>query len=427
MLVGLGWICCPALAGFASPGHPAGSVLRSGSDSPSLLEVAETVPIELPGVGTALGQRTDEPATIPDSSPEVAEVEVPHSAMSPALAERPTPPLTPGTYLTTAAALIPPSAEPWFPAGSLAQGEAGNGDRGEDEDEDEAEEEPSPPDPELGVVQVRELQEDSDLGILRIRDQPASLPQVDQPAPKIGFLLARLGISSSDNILLGFNDVGGLTGDTFVRPSLSLVMYPSLGPQTTFIAVADVGLQRYVSQSSLNYDDLRFRVGVRQGLTPRSYGQVILGYQELFRPGFNRARFFKNTSLGLTLGRRDPLARNLTLDSYYLVQFNGAQSFSGSTTIDFSRFFQSAGAYLSYNINPQLQVGISYQLNLIDYTAQDRYDTFQQVLGQVSYRITPAVRLSLYGGFNFGQSSEPQIQFNDTLLGAAIEARVPLF
>ncbi len=383
------------------------------------------MPIELPGVGTAPGQRTDEPATIPDSSPEVAEVEVPHSAMSPALAERPTPPLTPGTYLTTATALIPPSAEPWFPAGSLAQGEAVNGDRGEDEDE--AEDEPSPPDPELGVVQVRELQEDSDLGILRIRDQPASLPQVDQPAPKIGFLLARLGISSSDNILLGFNDVGGLTGDTFVRPSLSLVMYPSLGPQTTFIAIADVGLQRYVSQSSLNYDDLRFRVGVRQGLTPRSYGQVILGYQELFRPGFNRARFFKNTSLGLTLGRRDPLARNLTLDSYYLVQFNGAQSFSGSTTIDFSRFFQSAGAYLSYNINPQLQVGISYQLNLIDYTAQDRYDTFQQVLGQVSYRITPAVRLSLYGGFNFGQSSEPQIQFNDTLLGAAIEARVPLF
>ena len=132
ILVGLGWLCCPALPGFASPGHPAGSVLQSGSDSPSLLEVAETVPIELPGVGTAPGQGTDEPATIPDSSPEVAEVEVPHSAMSPALAERPTPPLTPGTYLTTAAALIPPSAEPWFPAGSLAQGED------EDEDEDEA-------------------------------------------------------------------------------------------------------------------------------------------------------------------------------------------------------------------------------------------------------------------------------------------------
>ena len=378
------------------------------------------MPIELPGVGTAPGQGTDEPATIPDSSPEVAEVaevEVPHSAMSPALAERPTPPLTPGTYLTTAAALIPPSAEPWFPAGSLAQGE----------DEDEAEEEPSPPDSELGVVQVRELQEDSDLGILRIRDQPASLPQIEQPAPKIGFLVARLGISSSDNILLGFNDVGGLTGDTFVRPSLAFVAYPSLGPQTTFIAIADLGLQRYVSQSSLNYDDLRFRLGVRQGLTPRSYGQLILGYQELFRPGFNRARFFKNTSLGLTLGRRDTLATNLTLDSYYLAQFNGAQSFSGSTTIDFSRFFQSAGAYLAYNITPQLQAGLGYQLNLIDYTAQDRYDTFQQLLGQLAYRITPTVRLSLYGGVSFGRSSEPQVQFNDTLFGAAIEARVPLF
>jgi hypothetical protein len=326
----------------------------------------------------------------------------------------------PETYLTTAAALALPPRPVAVPSLTLTPPPAAIA-------QTESTEEPLPPDPELGVVQVRSLVEDNDLGILRIRDQLRIPTQAEQPAPKFGFLLARMAISSSDNILLAVNDVGGLTGDTFLRPSLALAVYPPLGPQTAFIATADIGLQRYVSQSSLNYDDLRFRVGVRQGLTPRSYAQLIFGYQELFRPGANRTQFFKNTSLGLTLGRRDTFSPSLTLDSYYLIQFNGAQSTSGSTLTDFSRLFQSGGAYLGYDITPQWQAGISYQFSLINYTSQERYDGFQQILAQVAYLITPAVRMSVYGGVSFGASSERLVNFNDTFLGAAIEATVPLF
>ncbi|MGF1520064.1 MAG: hypothetical protein ACFCVB_20000 [Nodosilinea sp.] len=354
----------------------------------------------------------------------------------------PDPALTQSNYLTTAAALTSTPTATSTVAGSirptspldysheLAQADA-NGDRdsaGQDDDSEPA----STPDPELGVIQVRSLVEDTDLGILRIRAQPEIPAQVtQQPRPKIGFLTARLAIASSDNVLFAVNDVGGLTGDTFLRPSLGFALYPSLGPQTVFIGTADLGLQRYGSQSGLNYDDLRFRVGVRQGLTPRSYGQLTFTYQELFRPGGNRGRFFKNTALGLTLSRRDPITSKLVLDSYYLVQFNGAQShtetFSGPITSDFSRLLQSAGGYLGYDFTPQLQAGLSYQLNLIDYTAQDRYDAFQQVLGQVVYRLSPTVRLSVYGGVSFGRSSEPRVQFNDTFFGATIDATIPLF
>lgn len=328
------------------------------------------------------------------------------------------PPLVPGTYLTTAASLTAPPVSaapspPQPPPEAIAQ--------------NIGDEEPLPQDPELGVIQVRGLLEDNDLGILRIREQPSIPAQVQGSAPKIGFFQARMAIANSDNILLAGNDVGGLTGDTFVRPSISFAVYPLLGPQTAFIATADLGLQRYVSQSSLNYDDLRFRVGIRQGITPRSYGQLIFGYQELFRPGPNRRQFFKNTSLALTVGRRDPLATNLILDSYYLIQFNGAQSSTETTVTDFSRLFQSAGAYLGYDITPQLQTGISYQINLIDYTSLERYDTFQQVLGQFAYRITSTVRMSIYGGFSFGQSSERLVIFNDTFFGAVVEATIPLF
>jgi hypothetical protein len=318
------------------------------------------------------------------------------------------------TYLTTAAALAPPTpaAQPLTPA-SLAQ--------------TVPDADPTGQDPELGVIQVRSLLEDNDLGILRIRDQPQIPVAAARPPAKIGFFSARLAIASSDNILLAVNDVGGLTGDTFLRPSIGFGVYPSLGPQTALIATADYGLQRYTTQSSLNYDDLRLRVGLRQGLTPRSYGQLVFTYQELYRPGGNRGRFFKNTALGLTLGRRDPITPKLALDTYYLLQFNGAQSTSGGTATDFSRFFQSAGGYLGYDITPRLQAGLSYQLNFIDYTAQDRYDTFQQVLGQVVYRITPNLRFNVYGGVSFGRSSEPRVRFNDTFFGAAIDATIPLF
>ncbi|NJL44670.1 MAG: hypothetical protein HC922_00795 [Leptolyngbyaceae cyanobacterium SM2_3_12] len=98
------------------------------------------------------------------------------------------------------------------------------------------------------------------------------------------------------------NDVGGLTGDTFFRPAATLGFYPTLGPETLLIGTVDIGLQRYSSQSDVNYDDLRFRLGIRQGLFPRTYGQLMFSYQELFRPGPPKFRFFENMALSFTPG-----------------------------------------------------------------------------------------------------------------------------
>lgn len=417
---------CWATSSPANPGQPEVLVdpAPQATDTQAIRSATDELPEEL-----ALEQ------AVPPSPTHTHSLPIPPAA-APDLA------LTERTYLTTAAALISTPAATSAVAGpnrstsprrysrELAQADA-DGDR-DSADQDDDPDADLTPDPELGVIQVRSLVEDTDLGILRIRAQPEIPAQVaQQPRPKIGFLTARLAIAASDNVLFAVNDVGGLTGDTFLRPSLGFALYPSLGPQTVFIGTADLGLLRYASQSALNYDDLRFRVGVRQGLTQRSYGQLTFTYQELFRPGGNRGRFFKNTALGLTLSRRDPITPKLVLDSYYLVQFNGAQSrtetFSGPVTNDFSRLLQSAGGYLGYDITPQLQAGLSYQLNLIDYTAQDRYDAFQQMLGQVVYRLSPTVRLSLYGGVSFGRSSEPRVQFNDTFFGAVIDATIPLF
>jgi hypothetical protein len=288
-----------------------------------------------------------------------------------------------------------------------------------------------PGDPELGVIRVRNPLEDPELGILRIRQQPDIFDLPAQAPPKIAFLTARVTAANSDNILLVVNDVGGLTGGTFFRPAATLGIYPSLGPQTVLIGTVDIGLQRYNNQPTINYDDWRFRLGIRQGLSPRAYGQLSLTYQELFRPGATRTRFFENKAVGLTLGRRDPLTSRLVLDSYYQIQFNDARSTSstssGSMVTDFSRLSQLAGFYLGYTISPQFETGVGYQLNLIDYTTQARYDTVQQLFGQIVYNLTPRLQFSLYGGWSFGRSSNPRVRFDDTIFGFTIEATAPLF
>jgi hypothetical protein len=295
----------------------------------------------------------------------------------------------------------------------------------------EAEDDLPEGDPELGVIQVRSPLEDPDLGILRIREQPPLLIPPPRPPTKTGFLTARLLAGSSDNILLLVDELGGLTGDVFFRPSLTLGIYPLVGPETSLIGTLDVGLQRYGREADINYDDIRLRAGIRQGLSARSYGQLTFAYQQLFRPGPNRFRFFDNTAISLTLGRRDPLTPQLTLDTYYQAQYNDARVRSnlatGSVTTDFSRFSQAVGGYLAYNITPQLQTGLGYQLNLVNYTTQDRHDTFQQVIGQIAYNITPVFQVSLYGGVGFGRSSEPRVNFDSLLFGINLEANVPLF
>lgn len=287
-----------------------------------------------------------------------------------------------------------------------------------------------PQDPELGVIRVRNPLEDPELGILRIRQLPDSSSLPTAPAPKIAFLTARFSGVSSDNVLLVVNDAGGLTGGQFYRPSAVLGIYPSLGPTTALLGTLEIGLQRYPTQPTLDYDDWRIRLGLRQNFTPRTYAQLNLSYQELLRPGLG-PRIFDNKSVGLTLARRDPITPQLVLDSSYQVQYNDARSrsvtSSGTVITNFSRITHTLNAYLGYTPNNRWHTGLNYQYTIFDYTIQNRYDTVQQILAQVVYNITPRLRLSVYGGWSFGGASDPRIRYDDTILGFSLETTLPLF
>lgn len=276
-----------------------------------------------------------------------------------------------------------------------------------------------PRDSELGEIRVRSTVEDPELGILRIREQPI-LTSTSQPPTPVAYLTGRVGYINSDNIFLGINEQLGIVGDDFFRYGAALSFYPALGPQTFLLATAETNFQRYTSVTEASYDQVRFRVGVRQGLFPRTYGEVGWSYQQLFRPGY-RDRFFENHGFDVTLGRRDPLAENLLLSSYYRLQLNLSEPAS------FDRVIQAFGTYAGYEITPNLEFGLNYQLTLADYTQQQRYDTYHQVLGQFVYSLTPRTRVSLFGGFSFGRSSDETVRFNDTIFGVFLESSLVLF
>ncbi|MBD0333962.1 MAG: hypothetical protein ICV62_00595 [Cyanobacteria bacterium Co-bin13] len=275
-------------------------------------------------------------------------------------------------------------------------------------------------DPELGIIRIRTAIEDPELGIIRIREQPL-IPEVaaQQSAP-IAYLTGRISLLDSDNIFLALDQVQGLVGDQLIRPGVSLGLYPALGRETYLLAVADINFQRYFNVGTANYDEVRLRLGIRQGLTPRSYAQLSWSHQGLFRPGI-QDRFFANDSFELLLARRDPLTSDIAINTYYQLQLNLSNPQS------FDRLIQFAGIYASYQITPQLQAGLNYQLTLADYTAFERFDTYQQIIGQMIYQITPEVRVSLFGGFSFGRSSLPNVRFEDAILGINLEGTVPLF
>lgn len=286
-----------------------------------------------------------------------------------------------------------------------------------------------PQDPELGVIQVAEVRRDDELGVIQLRnplqDPELGIIELRQLAPPprripVVYFSSFVTASSSDNIFLVEDPVQGRFSDNFIRPGISLTAFPSLGPDTNLLLVARTTFLRYQEQSNSSYDELRFQAGVRHRFSERVYGQVSLSQQLLFDEGFTD-QFFTNTGVELTVGRRDRLTPQITLDSYY----QGQIFFSDPER--FSNVLNSVGGYLGYQIAPQWDAGIGYRLTISDFTQQSRHETYQRLTGQLRYSITPGVRMSLFGGLSTGRSSESRITFDDTFFGISFDATVSIF
>lgn len=250
---------------------------------------------------------------------------------------------------------------------------------------------------------------DPELGTLQ-------LEPITPPSEPFVFLQGQVNYLTSDNVFFELDP----TGDSFINPTISLLVTPQLGPNTFFVGSASTGLLRYLNSGAASYDELGFSAGIFQQLDANTYGQFGWDNQQFYRPGFGD-QFYNNHNLNLSLGRTDVLLPNLQLNSGYQVSLGFADP------DEFSRLVQILGVSLTYDISPAFQTGLAYQLTLADFTRQERYDTYHQILGQLVYRASANTDIRLYGGFSFGRSSQPTVQFNDVIFGVSVDFTVPLF
>lgn len=288
---------------------------------------------------------------------------------------------------------------------------------------------PEPTDPELGVIRLRDARQDSELGVIRLRN-PLQDPELGilelrqftpEPPPRpVLFVSTYASVSSSDNVFQINDPVQGTISDSFLRTGVSVTAFPALGPRTNLIASAETNLIRYQNSQESNYDELRFRAAIRHNFTNRFYGQFGWSGQLLFDEGFSD-QFFTKHGIELLLGRRDNLLPRLTLDSYY----QGQVFFSNPD--DFSNFSQSVGTFLGYRLAPKWNLGVGYQLTFSDFIEVRRQESSQRIIGQLRYSLSPTVRVNLFGGVSYGNSSRETILFDSTFFGISIDATFRVF
>lgn len=275
-------------------------------------------------------------------------------------------------------------------------------------------------DDELGTIIVNPLRSrgDEDLGVLRLLKRAAAPPK---PKTPIAFLTARLGYFDSENAFRFDNR----ENENIYQSGLSFAAFPALSENTSLYAIAETNLGRFEQASDRGYNEVELQLGVRQKLFPRTYAQIGLRNQRFYSFGYEQQILGINY-IDAVISHRSIFNSRTWLDSFYQSRLGFADAKRSS------RFRQTLTLSLNYGINKDLRTSLLYQLDLEDYTQISRYDVYQQVIGTVSYRLTPESRLSVFAGTRFGNSSSSDpdlsgINLDDTFYGAGLTVNLPLF
>ncbi len=260
---------------------------------------------------------------------------------------------------------------------------------------------------------------------LRVREKPLSQKPLEQQPPPIkksvpefktlGELQAHVGYFDTSNIFSSKIDpkVGGVI---FSGLTIASAYFP-LGAKTFLNGSIDGSVIHYTNQSQYDYNQIRFNLGLHRQLSSRMYGEIGWSNQQLFytkngdSPNVFKAgdRFLNETSLRLSLGRRDTLSSKLTLDSFYEFSLNIADPDSRN------RIVNSLWVSLNYYLQKPLQIGFNYQFNLSNFTdveEQSRRDEFHRLFGNLTYRISDSSNMNIQAGVTFGGSTDPNINFD---------------
>lgn len=268
-----------------------------------------------------------------------------------------------------------------------------------------------------------ECPEDPELGLPCIPTEPVPPPPLPAPRQPVVYLIPRLDYFRSTNIFAALDAVE----DSLFRPGLTLFAVPQVGPNTYLIGSINGNLVRYSNETEFDYNELQFKAGVFQELSPRMSAEFSWTNQQLFIAGDDLRglsegeRFFNDHALRLELSRRDSLGPKLGLNTSYQFRLSFADP------SDRSRITNTLLATLNYEIQPNLRAGLSYQFIATDFTRREREDLYHQVLGQLTYTMFRNTRLTVFAGYSFGSSTESDVDFNSLILGVSLGVTLGLF
>lgn len=272
-------------------------------------------------------------------------------------------------------------------------------------------------DDELGTLRLIQLRarENEDLGVLRLLQTAESVPE--PPKPPVAFVSGRLGFVDLDNV---FRSPESRMSEQIYQSGLAVYFLPKISQDTSLYAIAETNLARYNNISEVNYNEVQLQIGIKQRLLRNTFAQIGWRNQRLYSPGY-RDQVFGVQYIDALVSHRQILTPKVWIDGFYQARLGFADPSRSS------RFRQTFTASFNYGISRDLRTSVLYQLDFDDYTQIPRFDTYQQVLGVVSYRITPEARVTVFGGTRFGRSSDSAIDLDDTFYGAGLNVTVPLF
>lgn len=296
-----------------------------------------------------------------------------------------------------------PSLEQLFPGAGLDLGEQeGDG----SESHEDASNDDSNNEQERGL--------DPDLGVLRLRERPLATRQTQVAVPV--YLVSNVSYTGNDNTLAGVDPVD----DRFFRSSLALIASPRLSRRRALIGSVQGSLNRYNELSRVDYNELSLQLSLRQVLLPRVYGDLGWTNRNLYLDS-DGDRFLREHAAFASLTRRDPLTPKTTLTSFYNLRVSFADPDSSS------RLRNTLGSSLRYDITPRWQTSLTGRLTLTNFTQQARQDFYGQALAQLSYKLAPNARISLFGSLIRGNSSSRRVDFDSSTLGLSFNANLQLF
>ncbi|MGB3636408.1 MAG: hypothetical protein WBA39_02285 [Rivularia sp. (in: cyanobacteria)] len=264
----------------------------------------------------------------------------------------------------------------------------------------------------------------NELGIIRaikVPDPPQPLERKQPPPPiekteekfkPVGYLLGRVGYFHTSNI---FSSRTNPVDDGLIFSGLTLAVAPfKIGPKTYLNGSIDGNIIRYSDQSEFDYNQIRFNLGIYQQLTSKMYGEIGWNNQQLFyskdSKRFNFAsgdKFLNENSFRLSVGRRDPLAPKLNLDSFYQLRLSLTNPPENR-----NRVINYVWLSLNYRLQQSLRVGVDYQFSLSNFLERSREDQYHRISANLKYGISDLSSINLQSGFALGGSTDRNIDFD---------------